>query len=172
MRFVVFAMALWLAGTVAHARTIHRTGRSAATKQSASRSTGHRSRRTSRGGRRSSRRSASRSYQTVPTPDRYRQIQQALADRGYFKGEVNGAWGADSVAALKRFEADRSLTADGKLQARALIELGLGPTRGVAAPSVSGPPPITTEPAAPQPPQREAPPPPPAASAPATGQIQ
>ncbi len=75
----------------------------------------------------------------TPTPDRYREIQQALADRGYFKGEVNGAWGADSVDALKRFEADNHLTADGKLQAHALIDLGLGRPGAVTPPAVAVP---------------------------------
>ncbi len=44
------------------------------------------------------------SYQTHPTPERYKEIQQALADKGYFKGAVDGEWGSDSVDALKRFQ--------------------------------------------------------------------
>ena len=31
-----------------------------------------------------------------PDPDRYQEIQKALADRGYFKGEPNGQWNDDS----------------------------------------------------------------------------
>ncbi len=62
-----------------------------------------------------------------PDPDRLREIQKAMADKGYFKGEVNGVWNADSVEALKRFQADRNLTADGKISALSLIGLGLGP---------------------------------------------
>lgn len=67
------------------------------------------------------------SYQLHPDPERYQQIQQALADRGYFKGQVNGAWGDDSVDALKRFQADQKLDTDGKINALSLIGLGLGP---------------------------------------------
>lgn len=67
------------------------------------------------------------SYQLHPDPERYQQIQQALADRGYFKGEVNGQWGDDSVDALKRFQADQKLDDDGHLTALTLIGLGLGP---------------------------------------------
>jgi hypothetical protein len=67
------------------------------------------------------------SYQLHPDPDRYQQIQQALAGKGYFKGEVNGQWGDDSVDALKRFQADQKLDDDGHLSALTLIGLGLGP---------------------------------------------
>jgi len=67
------------------------------------------------------------SYQLHPEPDRYQQIQQALADKGYFKGDVNGVWGDDSVDALKRFQADQKIDDDGKIDALTLIGLGLGP---------------------------------------------
>ena len=78
--------------------------------------------------RRKGRRAAPRpSYQLHPDPERYQQIQQALADRGYFKGQVNGQWGDDSVDALKRFQADQKLEDDGKINAPTLINLGLGP---------------------------------------------
>lgn len=65
----------------------------------------------------------------APSKDRYQQIQQALAGKGYFTGEANGQWGPDSVDALKRFQADQNLTPDGKLTSLSLIALGLGPKR-------------------------------------------
>jgi len=67
--------------------------------------------------------------QLEPTAERYTQIQQALADKGYYTGEVNGAWGADSVEALKRFQQAQNLSPDGKLGSLSLIALGLGPSR-------------------------------------------
>ncbi|HME06075.1 MAG TPA: peptidoglycan-binding domain-containing protein [Bryobacteraceae bacterium] len=70
--------------------------------------------------------------QQVPTPERYREIQQALADKGYFKGTVDGQWSADSVDALKHFQADQNLQSDGKLDSLSLIGLGLGPKRMTA----------------------------------------
>ena len=62
-----------------------------------------------------------------PDADRLREIQKALADKGFFKGEVNGVWNTDSVDALKQFQAKQNLTPDGKINALSLIGLGLGP---------------------------------------------
>ena len=67
------------------------------------------------------------SYQLHPDPERYQQIQQALAERGYFKGEANGTWGDDSTDALRKFQADQKLPDDGKISALSLTALGLGP---------------------------------------------
>src|SRR5205085_2309848 len=71
--------------------------------------------------------------QQRPTPERYKEIQQALADKGYYKGEVNGKWTADSTDALRRFQADQNLQVDGKLGSLSLIALGLAPKRNVSA---------------------------------------
>lgn len=88
------------------------------------------------------RRAASRpSYQLHPDPDRYRQIQQALAGKGYFKGDVNGVWGPDSASALQRFQTDRKLPNDGHINAPSLIALGLGPKHDSIVPTTVSPPP-------------------------------
>ena len=73
-----------------------------------------------------------RTSQREPAPERYQEIQQSLADKGYYSGPINGAWGADSVAALKRFQRDQNIGDDGKLGSLSLIALGLGPKRGSA----------------------------------------
>lgn len=73
-----------------------------------------------------------RSTQQAPTRDRYREIQQALASKGYLQGEATGEWGPDSAEALKRFQGDQNLTPDGKLNSLSLIALGLGPKRLIA----------------------------------------
>lgn len=70
--------------------------------------------------------------QVAPSPERYKEIQQALADKGYYEGPVDGSWDASCVAALKRFQQDQSLAPDGKLGALSLIALGLGPKREVS----------------------------------------
>lgn len=71
----------------------------------------------------------SRSHQQAPTPERYKEIQQALASKGYLQGEASGVWGPESVDALKRFQTDQNLMPDGKISSLSLIALGLGPKR-------------------------------------------
>lgn len=73
------------------------------------------------------------SVQNHPAPERYREIQQALADKGYYKSEVTGQWGAESVEAMRRFQQDQNLEPDGKLDSLTLIALGLGPKRTASA---------------------------------------
>lgn len=82
-----------------------------------------------------------RSSQQAPTPDRYKEIQKALAEKGYLHGEPNGEWNADSADALKRFQADQNLTPDGKINSLSLIAMGLGPKRMTAQNHVPPPPP-------------------------------
>lgn len=78
--------------------------------------------------RRHSRRSHQvRRYQLHPTVARYKQIQQALANAGYYDGEIDGKWGPESVSALQRFQTEQGITNEGKITALALIGLGLGP---------------------------------------------
>jgi peptidoglycan hydrolase-like protein with peptidoglycan-binding domain len=85
-------------------------------------------------GRQASAKRASASVrQAAPSRDRYVEIQQALADKGYYAGPVNGEWGSESVEALKRFQAEQKLVPDGKLGALSLIALGLGPNRDAGA---------------------------------------
>jgi murein L,D-transpeptidase YcbB/YkuD len=79
-----------------------------------------------------------RTNQQHPTSDRYKEIQQALADKRYFSGSVDGNWGQDSVDALKRFQHDQNLTEDGKIGSLSLIALGLGPKHD-APPTGSAP---------------------------------
>jgi hypothetical protein len=70
-----------------------------------------------------------RSRQATPTPDRYKEIQEALTAKGYLKSEPNGVWDAQSVEALRQYQADNNMQVTGKLTAPALIGLGLGPKR-------------------------------------------
>jgi len=64
-----------------------------------------------------------------PTQERYKEIQHALASKGYFTAEPDGNWGPASTDALKRFQHDQKLVEDGKIGALSLIALGLGPKR-------------------------------------------
>ena len=78
---------------------------------------------------------AAPAYQLHPDTERYQEIQKALADRGYFKGEAKGQWGEDSIDALRRFQTDQRLQDDGKINALSLSALGLGPKHDTAAAS-------------------------------------
>jgi peptidoglycan hydrolase-like protein with peptidoglycan-binding domain len=64
-----------------------------------------------------------------PSQERYKEIQQALASKGYFRTEPDGAWGPASIDALRRFQHDQNLVEDGKIGSLSLIALGLGPKR-------------------------------------------
>lgn len=64
-----------------------------------------------------------------PSPERLKEIQQALATKGYFQNEPDGTWGPASIEALKRFQHDQKLVEDGKIGSLSLIALGLGPKR-------------------------------------------
>jgi peptidoglycan hydrolase-like protein with peptidoglycan-binding domain len=83
-----------------------------------------------------------RTSQQAPTRERYLEIQQALVARGFLAGPPSGVWGAESVAALKKFQASQNLEPSGKLDSLSLIALGLGPkreTNGAKPPPVSEP---------------------------------
>jgi len=71
--------------------------------------------------------------QQAPAPERYQEIQKALADKGFYKGDINGQWGPDSVEALRQFQQAQNLDPDGKIGSRSLIALGLGPKRSLSA---------------------------------------
>jgi len=64
--------------------------------------------------------------QTAPGAERIREIQQALAERGY-DTPVDGVWSAASIEALKKFQIDQKLPGRGKIDSLSLIALGLGP---------------------------------------------
>jgi hypothetical protein len=74
-----------------------------------------------------------RTSQQHPVPERYKEIQQALVDRGYLSGPASGEWGSDSTDALRRFQQDRHIEPTGKIDSLSLISLGLGPNRNPAS---------------------------------------
>ena len=90
-----------------------------------------------------------RSRQMAPTAERYRQIQQALAAKGYLRPEdATGVWDQNSMDALKRFQAEQKIDSTGKINSLSLIALGLGPKHDTAAakPPAAGQPPVPESP--------------------------
>ncbi|MCX6626767.1 MAG: peptidoglycan-binding protein [Candidatus Solibacter sp.] len=82
-----------------------------------------------------------RNRQLSPSPDRYREIQTALAGKGFLKPEdATGAWNQASADALKKFQAEQNLESTGKINSLSLIALGLGPRRDPAPPAPPKPP--------------------------------
>jgi peptidoglycan hydrolase-like protein with peptidoglycan-binding domain len=75
-----------------------------------------------------------RTRQSAPTADRYREIQEALAARGYLSmEEANGNWGSSSTDAMKKFQAEQTLETTGRIDSLSLIALGLGPRHDTAS---------------------------------------
>ena len=78
--------------------------------------------------------SVRRGPQMAPTKERYKQIQEALASKGFLApAEATGQWTAASVDALKRFQTNQNLEATGKINSLSLIALGLGPKHETGA---------------------------------------
>src|SRR5882672_1426122 len=89
-----------------------------------------------------------RNRQTTPGSDRYKEIQGALAAKGYLpKENATGAWDQASIDGLKRFQADQKIDTTGKINSLSLIALGLGPRRD-NVPSAA--PPVAAAPAPPE----------------------
>jgi len=96
-----------------------------------------------------------RTRQLAPNPERYKEIQQALAAKGYLNAAPSGVWDNESAEALRRFQRDQNLEPSGKLNSMSLIALGLGPKREGgpvvhSTPKVIQPPQNLTPPAVPQ----------------------
>ena len=82
-----------------------------------------------------------------PTPERYQEIQRALADRGFYHGDVTGQWSPEAADALRSFQSEQNLRVDGKIGSLSLIALGLGPKRTLSAQSAPPPAPVEASPA-------------------------
>ena len=101
----------------------------AATKKPASKSKKSSKKSTKKGSSKKKPVSSWRTGQQQPTPERYREIQEALIARGHLQGPATGEWGPESVEALKKFQLEQNLKGDGKLDSLSLIALGLGPKK-------------------------------------------
>ncbi|MDR3700720.1 MAG: hypothetical protein P4L56_13835 [Candidatus Sulfopaludibacter sp.] len=83
-----------------------------------------------------------RNRQMAPSPERYKEIQDALVAKGYLRPEdVGNGWNQASADGLKRFQGEQNIEASGKINSLSLIALGLGPKRdnNPTKPAESGP---------------------------------
>jgi peptidoglycan hydrolase-like protein with peptidoglycan-binding domain len=83
-------------------------------------------------------------------PARVTEIQQALIREHYLSGEADGAWDAETIAAMQKFQADQGWQTKLMPDSRALKKLGLGPDYSTAInaknATFSDPPPVTSIP--------------------------
>lgn len=97
---------------------------------------------------RASARSARARTQANPSPERYKEIQEALAAKGYLpKDQATGQWNDASADALKRFQADQKIESTGRINSLSLIALGLGPKHESAQTGIGASSPRPAEPA-------------------------
>jgi hypothetical protein len=155
-------LALTFSGTAATARKKHHaTSSSTASKSSKHTTKTTRQSAKARHGKASSKKKAQswRTRQLAPTPDRYKQIQEALVAKGYLQEQPNGRWDTQSSDALRRFQQDQNLDPSGKVNSLSLIALGLGPKRTPVPPSIplSTAPPVNPAPATPSDPNGQTP---------------
>lgn len=96
--------------------------------------------------------------QKAPTADRISEIQSALARDGYYQGDPNGKWDANTIAAMQKFQSANGIEANGKLDAPTLQKLGLGSEiAGVSAPKQIVPPSANPSPPSNSPPSTSVP---------------
>jgi len=57
--------------------------------------------------------------------DTVREIQKALKNNGYYSGEIDGIYGENTKAAVKNFQRDCGLTADGIVGSKTMKYLGI-----------------------------------------------
>jgi Putative peptidoglycan binding domain len=81
-------------------------------------------------GKRPSRRKSARVRgQQKIDPERAQAIQEALIREHYLSGEATGTWNQSSEEAMRRYQADNGWQSKTVPDARALIKLGLGPSK-------------------------------------------
>jgi hypothetical protein len=74
---------------------------------------------------------------SAPSSDRYREIQESLISKGYMQGPASGVWDQNSTEAMRKYQTEQKMEPTGKISAKALITLGLGPKNETVPPTAS-----------------------------------
>jgi hypothetical protein len=106
--------------TVAHKNNKSPTNSASGTKPTTSTHTASKGKR--------SRRKRVRGQQKIDS-ERAQAIQEALIRQHYLSGEATGTWNQASEAAMRRYQADNGWQSKTVPDSRALIKLGLGPSK-------------------------------------------
>lgn len=72
-----------------------------------------------------------KSESAMMSPDTIKQVQQALNEKGFQAGPVDGKWGSKTESAVKNFQQDQGMQASGSLDQQTLAALGV--SEGAAA---------------------------------------
>jgi hypothetical protein len=89
---------------------------------------------------RSTKRKSKVKGQSVPTPDRIKEIQTALQKDGSYEGQLTGKWDAATMDAMRKYQDKNGISPTGKIDAVSLNKLGLGSDtagRGAPVPAAS-----------------------------------
>lgn len=86
-------------------------------------------------------------YTQPLSPQGVQLVQQRLRQQGAYAGRIDGIWGADSQAALERFQQTRGLQVTGGLNQATAATLGL-PVEQLLAAGQPGPAPAAAQPVA------------------------
>jgi len=78
--------------------------------------------------------------QPLPTPA-VQSVQDKLRQAGTYAGRIDGIWGADSQAALERYQQANQLQVTGQLNQATAATLGLDPNALLLMPAAAPPPP-------------------------------
>jgi peptidoglycan hydrolase-like protein with peptidoglycan-binding domain len=82
--------------------------------------------------------------QPLPGPA-VQSVQERLRKAGVYAGRIDGIWGADSQAALERFQQAHQLQVTGQLNQATAATLGLDPSALLATPPQPPPPPLPAD---------------------------
>jgi hypothetical protein len=114
--------------TTAH--TLHKTTAASATKSASTPASAQSTSKTqtASAGKRSSRKRRPRGQLKIDS-ERAQAIQEALIREHYLSGEATGTWNQASEEAMRRYQADQGWQSKTVPDSRALIKLGLGPSK-------------------------------------------
>ncbi|MGE5505483.1 MAG: peptidoglycan-binding domain-containing protein [Actinomycetota bacterium] len=82
--------------------------------------------------------SAAMSEQTALAPDMVRDIQRRLSQRGYNVGPADGVFGAETQSALRSFQKDQNIRANGQIDEQTLAALNIPGNAAASQQSQSG----------------------------------
>src|SRR5262249_24466638 len=80
------------------------------------------------------------SYVQPLSPPAIQSVQDRLRQAGAYPGRIDGIWGADSQAALERYQQTNQLQVTGQINQATAATLGLDPNALVATTAAAAPP--------------------------------